>query len=132
MERLTDKEEGYVQGLLKGLSQREAYKQSYNASRMKDESIDVRACELFKKSKVKLRYDELHDKVIEKAESEGLMTATELLKILNELIVRNLNTDDKIALEGIKTLGKNLNTFTDKVELAVTELPEIVIKRGER
>ena len=37
---LTPKQEKFVQGIVSGkLSQREAYKQAYNTSRMKDKSI---------------------------------------------------------------------------------------------
>ena len=132
MAKLTDKEEGFVQGLLKGLSQREAYKGSYNTSRMKNETIDNKACLLFKKNEVRVRYEELHDKMIDKAEQEGLMNATELLRKLNELILRNEKTDDRTALEGIKTLGKNMKLFTDKVEHSgEINIPQTNIKRGK-
>lgn len=56
---LTAKEEKYVQNLLKGMSQREAYKKSYNASNMKDTTIDSKASILFKKDKIRARYEEL-------------------------------------------------------------------------
>jgi len=36
---LTPKQEKFVQGLFSGLSQREAYKQAYNAVNMKDTTI---------------------------------------------------------------------------------------------
>lgn len=131
MVRLTDKQENFVQGLIKGMSQREAYKNAYNCKNMKDETIDKRASELFKNGAVRGRYDELHNKVIAKGEREGLMTATELLRLLNELIVRNLKKDDKTALDGIKTLGKNLNTFTEKIEHSGKIDSTILIEIGE-
>ena len=56
---LTLKQERFVQELVKGKSQREAYKLSYDASRMKDATIDKRASELFRKGEIKGRYDEL-------------------------------------------------------------------------
>ena len=131
MTKLTDKRENFVQGLIKGMSQRNAYKNAYNCENMKDETIDKRASELFKIGVVRGRYDELHNKVIAKAEQEGLMTATELLKLLNELILRNLKKDDKTALDGIKTLGKNLNTFTDKIEHSGNIESTIIIEISE-
>ena len=45
MSNLTPKQEAFVQALIAGKSQREAYKEAYNAANMKDETIDVRACE---------------------------------------------------------------------------------------
>ena len=67
MSNLTAKQEKFVQALISGMSQREAYKEAYNAANMKDEVIDVRASELLKKSKVKVRYEELVNENKEKA-----------------------------------------------------------------
>ena len=59
---LTVKQEKYVQELLKGKSQREAYKIAYPSSRKwKDNVVDVRACELLKHSKVSVRYAKLRE-----------------------------------------------------------------------
>lgn len=49
------KQEKFVQNLVKGMSQREAYKSSYNASNMKDTTIDSNASRLFADSKVLAR-----------------------------------------------------------------------------
>ncbi|MDY2883838.1 MAG: hypothetical protein SOT71_14420 [Romboutsia timonensis] len=54
---LTTKEEIFVQRLIEGDSQRSAYKFAYNCEKMKDESIDVKASNLFKKDKIRLRYE---------------------------------------------------------------------------
>ena len=60
---LTQKQENYIQGLLQGLSQRKAYRKAYPKSEnWKDETVDVRACELLKNSKVLVRYKELKDR----------------------------------------------------------------------
>ena len=67
MSNLTPKQEKFVQALISGMSQREAYKEAYNAANMKDEVIDVRASELLKKGKVKVRYEELVNENKEKA-----------------------------------------------------------------
>ena len=67
MSNLTPKQEKFVQALIAGKSQREAYKEAYNAANMKNEVIDVRASELLKKSKVKVRYEELVNENKQKA-----------------------------------------------------------------
>jgi len=64
--QLTVKQELFVQGLLAGLSQREAYKRAYNTANMKDNTIDVRACELAKSSKISVRLDALLSDVKER------------------------------------------------------------------
>ena len=64
---LTTKQEIFVQRLIEGYSQRESYRFAYNCSKMKDSTIDVRACELFNNSKVKVRYEELKQELKERA-----------------------------------------------------------------
>lgn len=78
---LTIKQEKFIQNIVNGMSQREAYKDAYNA-KYKDEVIDVRACELFKSSKVQVRYNEL----IKQLEDESIMSAKERMKWLTKII----------------------------------------------
>ena len=82
---LTNKQEKFVQGLVKGLSQRQAYKESYNAENMKDKTIDDRAFELFKKSEIKERYNELMGKL----EKKAIMSAEKRMQWLSDVIEGN-------------------------------------------
>lgn len=83
---LTSKQEKFVQNLVKGMSQREAYKHSYNAVNMKDKTIDNKASNLFKKDNVRARYNELIKKVVSKAEEKTIMNATERMEFLTGII----------------------------------------------
>src|SRR5699024_8161203 len=66
--RLTAKQEKYVQGLVAGLSQRQAYYKAYPHSKnWTERTVDSRASELLKKSNVLGRYNELMDEHKEKA-----------------------------------------------------------------
>lgn len=82
---LTNKQEKFVQGLVKGLSQRQAYKESYNAENMKDKTIDDRAYELFKKREIKERYNELMGKL----EKKAIMSAEKRMQWLSDVIEGN-------------------------------------------
>lgn len=84
-ERLTAKQEKFVHGLLKGKSQREAYRAAYDAEKMSDAAVDVAACNLLKNHKVALRYDTLHTKVVAKAEEQAIMSAVEVLKEIESI-----------------------------------------------
>lgn len=86
-DKLTKKQEKYVQNLIKGMSQREAYKNSYNASKMKDNTIDRNACELLKNSKVATRYNELLEKLRKKDEENAIITAEKRRKWLTDIIL---------------------------------------------
>lgn len=85
MDRLTDKQEKFVQELIKGKTQREAYKIAYGASKMKENTIDRKASELMNNGKIRARYNELKNKVIKRAEEECIVTATEVLSELKRI-----------------------------------------------
>lgn len=78
---LTVKQEMFVQNLIKGMSQREAYKKAYNA-KYKDEAIDSKACILFNTDKVQARYNEL----VEKLQDKNIMTAKERMVWLTGVV----------------------------------------------
>lgn len=81
MNSLTPKQEMFVQNLIKGMSQREAYINSYNASQMKDNTIDNKASLLFKQDKIRARYDE----VIKRLEDATIMDAKERMEWLTKV-----------------------------------------------
>ena len=59
MDKLTPKQELFVQGIISGLSQRQAYRLAYKAEKMTDVAVDVQASKLLKNPKITLRYREL-------------------------------------------------------------------------
>lgn len=88
---LTIKQEKFVQNIVKGMSQREAYKHSYNAENMADDTIDNKACKLFKQDKIRTRYKEL----VKRLEDKTIMSAEERMKWLSKVI----NCDIKVKQE---------------------------------
>ncbi len=115
---LTPKQEKFVQNLIKGMSQREAYKNSYDASKMKDKTIDDKACLLFKKAEIRARYEEL----LKKTEDETIMSAKERKKWLNDVITGKIKQNKKEAkiLDKIKAmdiLNKMDGEYTSKVQI---------------
>lgn len=95
-DKLTIKQEKFVQGLFAGLSQREAYKQAYNAGNMKDNTIDRMAYDLANNRKITARLSEL----------------------TNELKERNMVTVEKVLAElakiGFADIKDYLTFKTDK------------------
>ena len=92
---LTAKEEKYVQGLVTGLSQRKAYREAYPSSKdWKDRTVDSRASELFKKSNVLGRYNEL----MEEHKNKALWTREEAineLKWLYKQAIKSIEEQDE-------------------------------------
>ena len=68
---LTLKQEKFVEELIKGKSQRVAYRAAYNTKGLSDNGADVAACKLLKTPKVKLRYEELRAKADEHSGNEA-------------------------------------------------------------
>ena len=92
---LTSKQEKYVQGLVAGLSQRQAYREAYpNSIDWKDRTVDSRASELFKKSNVLGRYNEL----MEEHKNKALWTREEAvneLKWLYKQAIKSIEDQDE-------------------------------------
>lgn len=65
-DKLTVKQEKFVQGLFAGMSQREAYIAAYNTQKMSNNAIDVEACKLAANPKISQRLTELQDEFKER------------------------------------------------------------------
>ena len=78
---LTSKQERYVQELIKGKSQREAFRIAYPSSiSWKDNIVDINASKLFKNTKVSIRHEELKSRLTKEAEDECIIDAKKVLK----------------------------------------------------
>ena len=129
---LTTKQEIFVQRLIEGNSQREAYKFAYDAENMKDETIDKRASELFSKGEIKGRYEELLNEHKEKA----LYTREEAV---NDLIWIKEKAREDIEYRGLKQANsssmlnviKELNTLTDLYPKKIKEDDNFEDKQAE-
>ena len=140
IEMLTPKQEKFVQNLIKGMSQREAYKNSYDAENMSDEAIDVEACRLFNSPNISLRYQELQDKLMD----EAIMTAQERMKFLTDVIKGNKKAhkmyvadgdlveydeeaDFNAKLKALDLMNKMDGQYTTKIEADVNQSVNINI-----
>jgi phage terminase small subunit len=125
---LTPKQEKFVQGLFVGLSQRQAYKEAYDAKNMKDKSIDEKSCELASNVKIKARLTELQDEVKEKNKWTVERLIDEFVEIKErcktEIPVLDstgqetgeYKFDSNGAIKSLENIGKLLKMYTDKVE----------------
>lgn len=82
---LVDKQEKFVQELIKGKSQREAYRTAYPSCKASDKTVDEMASKLFNSHKVYTRFEELHNKVVARAEEQAVMSAVEVLKEIESI-----------------------------------------------
>ena len=81
LNELTTKQEKFIQNIVSGMSQRQAYKEAFNVD-YDDNAIDVNACKLFNETKIQLRYKEL----LEEIKDAAIMTAKERMIWLTEVV----------------------------------------------
>ena len=126
--KLNVKQENFIQGIIKGLSQRQAYKEAYNAN-YADKDIDSKACNLFNSDKVQTRYKQL----LKELEDRSIMSAKERMIWLSDVVRGNIKhisyggngeeyeneayISDK--LKAIDTLNKMSGEYTTKVDANV-------------
>lgn len=126
MSKLTAKQEKYVQGLIAGLSQRQAYIKAYpNSKKWKENSIDRQASTLLKNTKVLARYNELLDEHKEKA----LWTREDAINKLVWLVEQSMKSieeqDDGYVRQG--TSGALISAIQELNKLEAVQ-PEDEIK----
>ena len=122
--KLTAKQEKFVQGLIEGKSQRQAYIDAgYSTKGKTPEYIDTEACKLFKNPKVSQRYNLLMEEHKEKA----LITREELLqKLLKGLDMALGDEETKMA---VISFGKLYEKTGKKTNLkALAQIADIIAK----
>jgi phage terminase small subunit len=127
-DKLTVKQEKYVQGLFAGLSQREAYKQAYPCRNMTDKTIDERACVLAKNSKIvtrlKILTDELKERnmvTVEKVLAElakvGYANGSDFARVVEKSIIEDVKDEEGNIIEQKEHRYKTVEVIeTDKLE----------------
>lgn len=78
---LRPKQEKFIQNIIKGMSQRQAYKEAYDV-KYSDKSIDEKASTLFNSGKVQERYKEL----LQQLEDKSIMNAKDRMIWLTKVV----------------------------------------------
>jgi phage terminase small subunit len=127
-DKLTAKEEKFVQGLFSGLSQRKAWKQAFPEDASTNETIDNNASKLAKRNEIIARLTELQDEVKEK----NVWTIERLIKKFEEIGEKSLDEEEIFDRNGKPTgllkfdsggankayenIGKLLGFYTEQVK----------------
>ena len=123
---LTPKQEVFVQNIIKGMSQADAYRSAYSAKKMSDKTIHEAASRLMADSKISARVNELRGQVVK----ETIMTAQQRLEWLTGLIGdKDVSIGDKLKAADI--MNKMQGEYTQKVEASVTNAVNINIELSD-
>ena len=107
---LTPKQELFVQNIIKGMSQADAYRNAYNAKRMSDNAIYREASLLMSSPKIAQRLSE----ITAKADKTKIMNAQKRLEWLTGIVESELeSTGDK--LKAIDLMNKMQGEYVTKV-----------------
>lgn len=122
--KLTAKQERFCELVaLEGMTQADAYRQAYDCSKMKQETIWVRASELMADSKVSGRVESLKAEAAKATIKKTARTREQLLEKLDRVFDDAMDGDRKAhsaAVSAIGTQAKLLGFDVQKVELSGT------------
>lgn len=120
---LTEKQEIFVQSLVKGYSQRQSYLKAYpHRTKWKENSIDAAASTLFKNDKVRKRYDELLQQVREVETKKTMWTREESIETLRYVIdvnKRDLERIQDAAEEELELLQQQIEENPENATVLV-------------
>jgi phage terminase small subunit len=107
---LTPKQEVFVQNIIKGMSQADAYRSAYSTKNMSDKTIHEAASRLMADSKVSARVKELREQITAKT----IMTAQKRLEWLTEQIASD-EVDVNAKLKAIDIMNKMQGEYVQKI-----------------
>ena len=117
---LTAKQEKFVQNIIEGMSQADAYRNAYSTKRMSDNAIYREASVLMTNRKISQRLQELRTQMM----NPSIMTAQKRLEWLTGVIQdEDESTSDK--LKAIDIMNKMQGEYVQKIEAEVTK--EVII-----
>lgn len=144
MSKLTPNQEKFVQGVVSGMSQRDAFRAAYK-NRMTDNQVDVEASNMLNGTgkysdnpKIHLRYLELNGKAQAQAEENTIADADEVLRYLTSVLRGNSRSteivvegqgngimipkemtkapSEKDRLKAAELIGKRFGLYTEKIQ----------------
>ena len=123
---LTAKQEKFVQNIIQGMSQADAYRSAYATKNMSDKTIHEAASRLVSDSKVSARLAELRKQTTK----ETIMSAQKRLEWLTGLIEdKDVSIGDKLKAADI--MNKMQGEYVQKVEAEVTNAVNINIELSD-
>lgn len=120
---LTPKQELFVQKIIEGMSQADAYRSAYSCKNMSDKTVWESASRLMADSKVSARVKELREQLT----SKTIMTAQERLEWLTDRIADE-SVDINAKLKAIDIMNKMQGEYVQKIEgnVNLTKLEDLL------
>lgn len=125
MQKLTAKQEKFAQAIaLEDMSQADAYRSAYDASRMSDETLYVKASELANRDNIAVRIAELRQQAMTPKVMSAQRRREKLTMLAND-------EDPQVAMKAIDLLNKMDGEYVQKVEAEVKNAVNINIELSD-
>ena len=111
---LTAKQEKFVQGIIEGMSQADAYRSAYDTKRMTDKTVHEKASRMMADDKVRARLTELREQMMK----PSIMTAQERLEWLTS-VVKDEGVKMGDRLSASDQMNRMQGEYTTKIEADV-------------
>lgn len=120
---LTPKQEAFVQNIIQGMSQADAYRSAYSCKSMSDNAIYREASLLMDNPKVTQRLSELREELAK----PSIMSAQKRLEWLTD-IVRNEKESTGDRLKAVDIMNKMSGEYVTKVEgsMNIAKLEDLI------
>lgn len=120
---LTANQEKFVQNIIEGMNQADAYRSAYPKQRMSDKSVWETASKLMKNPKVVSRLTEIRAEMMK----PSIMTAQQRLEWLTG-VINNAEEGTSEKLKAIDIMNKMQGEYTQKIEANVSNAVSINIE----
>ena len=120
---LTAKQEAFVQNIIQGMSQAEAYRSAYPNQRMSDKTVWETASKLMDNPKVITRLKELRDKLA----NEKIMSAQKRMEWLTE-VVKDVHEKTENRLKALDIMNKMDGEYVQKIAAEVQAEQTITVE----
>ena len=118
--RLTPQQHVFVQGILNGKTQIQAYRDAYNVRTENDSTIAVSANRLMKNPKISALLGSFEESLKEKIIEDAIRTRRFVMERLHDRVT-NAKTES-VELKALELMGKAVGMFTDRVEQTVEQI----------
>jgi hypothetical protein len=119
--RLTANQQVFVQNILNGMTQLDAYKDAYDTRTENDSTISVNANRLLKNPKISALLGSLTDTFKEKIVRDAVDTRRYVMEQLYTYAAAETKPDGT-RLKALEMMGRAVGMFTDKVEQKVEQI----------
>ena len=112
---LTDKQEKFCINVVSGMTLCDAYKNSYDAENMQDNTIYNKASDLSKKGEIRARIEELR----KEARTDKIMSTAKRKEWLTDMIMKDIEASRTDKLKALDILNKMDGEYIEKIKAEV-------------